>query len=642
MTTWTTWEELLLTSAVKRHGLKDWNAIAMELQSRTSSVPNPVLLTAQICRTKFYDLRRRFSENTASEQNDVVGRGEEVDDGGDGGGGGGNSVPWLEDLKKLRMAELRRKVHGHDVSIQSLNSKVKRLEEEREQSMRENENGDQNPDLEKNSVERSGNNKDDVIRGVPPADDVAGVSVSGERSERENRSVNESNSTENRQTGEKLETETEPVQTGSVKQDPDTKALRADSWNDSSKPSEDKKVDDESAELHDSAAAESKEGTKESSDVQSSASLTRKSGAPAAGGDEPVVSPATMRRDSLKKSEPLVRFLDIIRAHKHGSTFEIRLESQKTEKYKSTIRQHVDLETVQTRIEDGSYSSCTTKFYLDILLLVNNAIAFFPKASAESAAAFELRKLILKDLNNKKQRIGRQSNPSPEFAPILIKTKPDPERSSDSLLSKQKSSVPFIVVCRKRSSISGSNKADGINLPRPTVKSSSGSPNEDEIPKEKPVTGVRSMRRSNNTRTNSTSISTSKNPITNSTSYPGFTNKGEVTKVVKKKKKNEVPNIVKRRGAADFLKRIKKSSPEDSNGSSRRDQSRDDHQKKKDHERKEVTARQKVTEENSPSKRGVGRPPKRSGREAAPVKRGKEGGEQLEVAAKRPNKRTKR
>lgn len=106
----------MLTSAVKRHGLKDWNAIAMELQSRASSVPNPVLLTAQICRTKFHDLRRRFAENTASEQNDVVGRGgEEVDD---DGGGGDNSVPWLEDLKKLRMAELRRKVHGHDVSIQ--------------------------------------------------------------------------------------------------------------------------------------------------------------------------------------------------------------------------------------------------------------------------------------------------------------------------------------------------------------------------------------------------------------------------------------------------------------------------------------------------------------------------------------------
>lgn len=196
--------------------------------------------------------------------------------------------------------------------------------------MRENENGDQKPDLEKDSgEERSENDKDDVIGGVPPADDVAGVSVSGERSERENRSVNESNSTENRQTGEKVERETEPVQTGSVKQDPDTKAVRADSWNDSSKPSEDKKVDDESAELHDSAAAESKEGTKESSDVQSSASLTRKSGAVAeAGGDEPVVSPATIRRDSLKKSEPLVRFLDIIRAHKHGSMFEIRLESQ--------------------------------------------------------------------------------------------------------------------------------------------------------------------------------------------------------------------------------------------------------------------------------------------------------------------------
>lgn len=95
---WTTWDELLLTAAVKRHGVNDWNAIALELQNRASSV----VLTAQICRTKFHHLKRRFNGGDAAED----------------GGGGDDCVPWIEDLKRLRMAELRRKVHGHGVSIQ--------------------------------------------------------------------------------------------------------------------------------------------------------------------------------------------------------------------------------------------------------------------------------------------------------------------------------------------------------------------------------------------------------------------------------------------------------------------------------------------------------------------------------------------
>lgn len=620
---WTTWEDLLLTCAVKRYGLQDWNAIAMELQRRVSV---PVLVNAQICLKKYNDLKRRFTDNISDENVVTPAGGDEVD----------SSVPWLEELRKRRIDELRRKVDGHDLSIQNLETKAKRLEEEREQSY---EIDYKKPDLEKDTGEDRSENDKNNATGNPPVDNDAGVSASGERSDRENQSVNESNSTDNRGAGEKI---SEPVQNRLVNPDPDSKPVRADSWNDSSKLGEDKKIDYESAELRDWAGDETKGGIKESSDMQSSASLTRTSG----GGYEPVVSPDTMRLDQVNKSEPLVGFFDTIRSHKHGSMFEIRLDSQKSDKYKNLVKQHVDLETVHTRIENGSYSICTTKFYLDLLLLVNNAIIFFPKASPESAAAFDLRNLVLKDM--KKKCIGRQSDPYP------LNPKPDLNKP-DALLAKQKSSTPLIV-CRKRSSISSkpssSNKAEEkpVIKPKPPVKSSSSSEEESSIKlklMEKPVTGARSMRRSGNGRTNSTTTST---------------NKGEAPKTTEKKK-TEVLNTAKKRGAADFLKRIKKnspgkgtplletlkSSPENSSESSRRESR--DRQKKRVDERKEVTTRQKgcvsggagrkpVKEEDSPSKRGVGRPAK-PGKEAAPVKRGREGGE-AEVAAKKPKKRTRR
>ncbi|CAK9177408.1 unnamed protein product [Ilex paraguariensis] len=155
-------------------------------------------------------------------------------------------------------------------------------------------------------------------------------SVSGKDSDRDNQSFNESISTQNRDTGVKLEPET--VQTGDVTPDPGSDPKRAgeDSCNDSStwRPGQEKKVDGDSV-------AESKEGTKESSDVQSSASLTRKGRRKGErdggrGGDETVVvaGETTMKRETLVKSEPFVWVLDIIRSHKHGSIFERRFQSQ--------------------------------------------------------------------------------------------------------------------------------------------------------------------------------------------------------------------------------------------------------------------------------------------------------------------------
>lgn len=722
---WSTWEELLLAFAVKRHGLKDWDTVAMELQNRhrhrsSSSLP-PTLFTAQICRNKFKNLRRRFTNNNhraassnttvtagggagdvggarESENNELPCEAQSEDDddendglgggGGGGGGGEGDCFPWLEELRKLRVAELKQEVHRYDLSIRSLQMKVKTMEEEREKSLKEDD--DQNDDVKKPDLEeevkqeRSENDKNDD-KDLPEM--VAGKFPSGEHDE--NMSFNESNSTVSKRAGLKSEPKNEPAE---VRPESDSKPVGEEvSCNDSSASQERAKGGGDSGELRDSVGEEeSKEATKESSDMQSSASLlTRKRkrrGVDGGGDGAAVLSPSTapIKREGgvggAVKSEPSAfGLLDKIRSHEHGSVFERRLESQKTEKYKSTIRRHVDLETVQARIDDGSYTSCFMKFYEDLLLLFTNAIVFFPKSSPESLAATELRQLVQKELND-----NNSPDPSPQPASVKPKPKPEVERS-DSLLAQHKSTNP-IIFSRKRSSISAkassssannnvekqrTNEKPVINSKTP-IKSPLSTSNDEEDSsklklKEKPVTGVRSMRRSSKGRPNVSKPEPAPNSSNNKSSgshQPGSKDKGDKAEAAKvDRKKSEATASTKKSGAADFLKRMKKNSPakgtlvealKSSRDSNTNKGGKKDQPKKKVDERKDGPvrrsgggggggggSRKNAKEESSPSKRNAGRPPKK-GKDAVVtgVKRGREGGVG-EGSSKRPKKRSR-
>lgn len=103
---WGTWEELLLAFAVNRHGFKDWDTVAMEVQSRATRL----LATARHCEQKFHDLSRRFADQCndglTPPQQDAEAAGDNSD-----------HVPWLDELRKLRVAELRREVQRRDDSI---------------------------------------------------------------------------------------------------------------------------------------------------------------------------------------------------------------------------------------------------------------------------------------------------------------------------------------------------------------------------------------------------------------------------------------------------------------------------------------------------------------------------------------------
>lgn len=99
---WGTWEELLLACAVKRHGVDDWDSVAMEVQGKTS-LPQ-LLTTAFNCKLKYHDLQRRFHQHQAAANDD--------DD--------PDPIPWLHHLKNLRLAQLRQDLHRYDVSIMSV------------------------------------------------------------------------------------------------------------------------------------------------------------------------------------------------------------------------------------------------------------------------------------------------------------------------------------------------------------------------------------------------------------------------------------------------------------------------------------------------------------------------------------------
>ncbi|KAG7948234.1 hypothetical protein I3843_13G001000 [Carya illinoinensis] len=659
--TWGSWEELLLACAVKRHGLTDWDSVSLELQNKTSL---PQLFTTPTnCQLKYHELLRRFNPPNHYLSPPLPNGTADVD----------HTIPWLDELRKIRVSDLKQEVQRYDVSILSLELKVKRLEEERERELSFKDNGisrQGKPDLE-DGEERSENDKKDE------------PGRTGDDSDRDNRSVNESNTTCSKEKdgkeSERMEHETfntdraDPGFSGSKPvvehSDDGSSDTVGKNESESVEPTHERKGGNLSDSPTDLAAQSNGGRTRASSDVQSSASLTRKrkrrrsQRKEIVSGQEP--------SEITAKSQPLVRILDIIRGHNNNSSlFERRLESQETDKYNNVVRQHVDLETVESRLHKGNYSTCTLAFYRDLLLLFNNATLFFPKSSVESIAAHQLRHLVLNEIPKCSDSFPTENSPTPNTA--VFQPKAEPERSH-SLLAKPNASVPMIV-CRKRSSISAKSSSSAATLflkenqisdekkpaldPKtPSIKPSSDAAVEDMMKtnaKDKPVTGVRSLRRSNKNPTNNTSSSASsrRQMSTSPNSKTNLANQVETIPKTDKKKKTEALALEKKRSAADFLRRIKRNYPAETLKSGSKEQKT--RHIGKGHKRNERVLRQSSNkkhdddeeeeeEENSPSKRSVGRPPKKLAKaNAVSAKRGKDSGLKEVVALKRSKKRPRR
>ncbi|CAN6994886.1 hypothetical protein IGI04_017635 [Brassica rapa subsp. trilocularis] len=541
---WGTCEELLLACAVKRHGFCDWDSVAAEVRTRTSL--SSVFLSADDCRHKYRDLQRRFKES-ADGDNDATAEEEE----------GGNDIPWLEELRSLRVAELRREVEQYDVSILSLQLKVKKLEEERD--------GGEKLDLVEEGERKGERSENDG-------------GEKAEESERENRSMNESNSTGS---GEKTVGEDEPGQTRGEDVDPDPVN-----------------------------AAEEGSGASDSGELGESGTSGRKWKRKRRKDSDGEI------RSAASESQPLIRLVDLIRSHPRGSLFERRVRSQESKDYKSLVKQHLDIETIQRKLTQGSYDSSKLTFYRDLQLLFANVIVFFPSSSSESMAAHELRAIVSEEM---RKESGKSS-------PRLLKASAGMSsiKAEAAETSEQKSSAP-LVVCKRRRFVSAKAKAS----PSSSSFSQKEETKEEILSEENEnvETGGRSSKRT-----------------ANSTKTGKGKNKQKEAEEAKTEKKVVVSSD-KKKSVADFLKRIKKSSPQK--------EDKDQNKSKKESKPKprelrsnNVGKKKKAEVENAatPVKRAPGRPPQKKTVEAVATASGKRGRESGSTGKdnKQPKKRSRR
>lgn len=111
-------ENLLLASAVKKHGTDQWSLVSSELRALSHNPP-PAYFAPEACRFEFYAIKDRYSNTREEREGDL-----------------GNDMPWFEELRKLRVDQLRKELQRHDTSIGLLQTKLQRLRSESEKSLR--------------------------------------------------------------------------------------------------------------------------------------------------------------------------------------------------------------------------------------------------------------------------------------------------------------------------------------------------------------------------------------------------------------------------------------------------------------------------------------------------------------------------
>ncbi|KAG9452719.1 hypothetical protein H6P81_005623 [Aristolochia fimbriata] len=327
---WGTWEELLLGGAVLRHGTLAWEAVALELQARSL---RPNRFTPKECEAKYEDLQERYSGCSA----------------------------WFEELRKQRVAELKRDLEESEDSIGSLKTKLRRLISEREDGGSD--------DLDAGFNIESINDDKEKSRARSSAGSLT------------EESTQFWSAPDHRGDGEEAETEGRATMEAKVVDGECTRATELQTASGKSRSFEigqacvrkrrgKRKRKARASVVKDASAGES--------DLLSSV-------AAAADGDH---DPPSDRNSSEKKN--LEALLESVMEEENASVFRRRSETQRRAKYKRSIRRHVDFGTLRSGIRDGAIPS-TMELYRDLLLLSSNAIAFYPKSSPEYQSALSLR-----------------------------------------------------------------------------------------------------------------------------------------------------------------------------------------------------------------------------------------------------------
>ncbi|GKV45883.1 hypothetical protein SLEP1_g52912 [Rubroshorea leprosula] len=366
---WGTWEELLLGGAVLRYGTRDWNLVAAEVRARTVTA---FTFTPEICRAKFEDLQQRYLGCKA----------------------------WFEELRKQRMAELRQALEQSEGSIGSLELKLESLKAEKRDDHAMDYDSSQTElqllSLKSEGIESSSKDtsKDGLSAGsftqdaqtkwsaecqVLAAVPAEGIDVRPEISvtfDREKLSI------------EKLK---ETVCGGQFLNIRKRRGKRK--RKDCSRDVKEGSVGE--SEFLGSADIATASWCKETS-VSNSAQIARSSGV-----DDQTRCP------NKELIGDLMRVFSSVEENECASVFRRRLDSQKRGRYKKMILQHIDFDTIRSRIARGSFTSLK-ELYRDMLLVANNALLFYSKNTREYKSALLLRYIVtavlrqhLKDSGNK-------------------------------------------------------------------------------------------------------------------------------------------------------------------------------------------------------------------------------------------------
>ncbi|KAG2689829.1 hypothetical protein I3760_09G158100 [Carya illinoinensis] len=387
---WGTWEELLLGGAVLRHGTRDWDVVSAEL--RTRLVCSYPFFTPEVCKSKFEDLQQRYYGCTA----------------------------WFDELRKKRMAELRRALELSEGSIGSLESKLESLKAEKGDDCHAGYRSSQTESLVpfQERVESSGKemSKDGLSAGsfteeiqlnwsaecripvVVSAEEMETKPETSQPSEREKISSTE-----------KL-TETLYGGRGGSLRKRRGKRKRKD------------------------CSRDVKEGSVGESDFLGSVdvltSLWCKEKATCNRGEVAESSGAGDFNKSLSKdgNDDLVGIYNSLLEDKNACVFLQRLDSQKRGRYKKMIRQHTDFNTIKSRIASHSITSAS-ELFRDLLLLSNNSLVFYSKNTREYKSALLLRDIITQKLQQHFKYSHRTATPPNLSVKTLTPTRPVKPRS---------------------------------------------------------------------------------------------------------------------------------------------------------------------------------------------------------------------
>ncbi|KAL1365083.1 hypothetical protein HN51_013181 [Arachis hypogaea] len=369
MVTWGTWEELLLGGAILRHGTRDWTVVAAELSARTHL--SPCTFTPEACKAKYEDLQQRYS---------------------------GNSTTWFEEIRKKRVEELKKALELSEDSIGCLESKLESLKAVKNENIDDCHVGDGSagpelhaPPQKMARVESSAKetSKDGLSAGSfthetrPNWSTECQVPAVSSEDVETKPEVARSTDHEKDLDVDKVEQTIDEGKGVSLKKRRGTRKRKdcGKNANEASGPESDNLVSIDASRCKESS-------TSNCDDVAKSSGIGEDNTNP--------------KKDGIQE---MMETLDSILETKGASAFRRRHDSQKRGRYKNMIRQHMDFDTIRTRISNQTIKT-SKELFRDFLLLANNALVFYSKCTREYKTALLLRDHVTKILREKLNAFG--------------------------------------------------------------------------------------------------------------------------------------------------------------------------------------------------------------------------------------------